>query len=63
MINNYDKLSNKAKELFSEIDNVLEKADHHSGISGEDYLFFMQEIIDEATQRYNHHEILMDRSL
>ena len=60
---NYDKLSNRAKQIYGNVEDAMQDAEEIEGVSGEDYLNLMQEIIDEATKRYHNHERLMDESL
>ena len=57
---NYDKLSNRAKQIYGNVEDAMQDAEEIEGVSGEDYLNLMQEIIDEATKRYHNHERLMD---
>ena len=60
---NYNKLSNRAKQIYGNVEGAMQDAEEIEGVSGEDYLNLMQEIIDEATKRYHNHERLMDESL
>jgi DNA-binding ferritin-like protein (Dps family) len=60
---NYDKLSDRAKQIYGNVEEAMQDAEELGGVSGEDYLNLMQEIIDEATKRYHNHDRLMDESL
>ncbi len=60
---NYDKLSERAKQIYGNVEEAMQDAEELGGVSGEDYLNLMQEIIDEATKRYHNHDRLMDESL
>jgi hypothetical protein len=59
----FDKLSNRAKEIYGNVENAMQDAEEIEGVSGADYLNLMQEIIDEATKRYHNHDRLMDEQL
>jgi hypothetical protein len=60
---NYDKLSDRAKQIYGNVEDAMQDAEELEGVSGEDYLNLMQEIIDEASKRKSNHERLMDESL
>jgi DNA-binding ferritin-like protein (Dps family) len=60
---NYDRLSERAKQIYGNVEEAMQDAEELGGVSGEDYLNLMQEIIDEATKRYHNHDRLMDESL
>jgi len=60
---NYDKLSNRAKQIYGNVEDAMQDAEEIEGVSGVDYLNLMQKIIDEATKRYHNHDRLMDESL
>lgn len=50
-------------EIYKNVLEAMQDAEEIEGVSGEDYLNLMQEIIDEATKRYHNHDRLMDESL
>jgi len=60
---NYENLSNRAKQIYGNIEDAMQDAEEIDGVSGADYLNLMQEIIDEATKRYHNHDRLMDEQL
>ena len=60
---NYENLSNRAKQIYGNVEDAMQDAEEIEGVSGVDYLNLMQEIIDEATKRYHNHDRLMDESL
>ena len=60
---NYDQLSDRAKQIYGNVEDAMQDAEEMEGVSGADYLNLMQEIIDEATKRYRNHDRLMDESL
>jgi len=60
---NYDQLSDRAKQIYGNVEDAMQDAEELGGVSGEDYLNLMQEIIDEASKRKSNHERLMDESL
>ena len=60
---NYDQLSERAKQIYGNVEDAMQDAEELGGVSGEDYLNLMQEIIDEASKRKSNHERLMDESL
>jgi hypothetical protein len=60
---NYEKLSDRAKQIYGNVEDAMQDAEEMEGVSGMDYLNLMQEIIDEATKRYNNHDRLMEESL
>jgi hypothetical protein len=62
-MNNYDKLSDRAKQIYGNVEDAMQDAEEIEGVSGMDYLNLMQEIIDEATKRYHNHDRLMEESL
>ena len=62
-MSNYDKLSDRAKQIYGNVEDAMQDAEEMEGVSGEDYLNLMQEIIDEASKRKSNHERLMDESL
>lgn len=62
-MNNYDKLSDRAKQIYSNVGEAMQDAEEIEGVSGQDYLNLMQEIIDEAKKRYHNHDRLMEESL
>ena len=59
----FNKLSDRAKQIYSNVEDAMQDAEEMEGVSGQDYLNLMQEIIDEATKRYNNHDRLMEESL
>lgn len=62
-MSNYDQLSDRAKQIYGNVEDAMQDAEELGGVSGEDYLNLMQEIIDEARKRKSNHERLMDESL
>jgi len=60
---NYDQLSDRAKQIYGNVEDAMQDAEELEGVSGEDYLNLMQEIIDEARKRKSNHERLMDEYL
>ena len=62
-MSNYDQLSERAKQIYGNVEDAMQDAEEMEGVSGEDYLNLMQEIIDEASKRKSNHERLMDESL
>jgi hypothetical protein len=60
---NYDQLSERAKQIYGNVEDAMQDAEELGGVSGEDYLNLMQEIMDEASKRKSNHERLMDESL
>lgn len=60
---NYDQLSDRAKQIYGNVEDAMQDAEELGGVSGEDYLNLMQEIIDEARKRKSNHERLMDEYL
>jgi hypothetical protein len=63
MTSDYEKLSNRAKQIYSNVGEAMQDAEEIEGVSGQDYLNLMQEIIDEAKKRYHNHDRLMEESL
>ena len=59
----FNKLSDRAKQIYGNVQDAMQDAEEMEGVSGVDYLNLMQEIIDEATKRYHNHDRLMDESL
>ena len=59
----FNKLSDRAKQIYGNVEDAMQDAEEMEGVSGQDYLNLMQEIIDEATKRYNNHDRLMEESL
>ena len=57
---NYENLSDRAKQIYGNVEDAMQDAEEMEGVSGADYLNLMQEIIDEATKRYHNHDRLMD---
>ena len=57
---NYENLSNRAKQIYGNIEDAMQDAEEMEGVSGVDYLNLMQEIIDEASKRKSNHERIMD---
>ena len=60
---NFENLSDRAKQIYGNVEDAMQDAEEMEGVSGQDYLNLMQEIIDEATKRYHNHDRLMDESL
>jgi hypothetical protein len=60
---NYENLSDRAKQIYGNVEDAMQDAEEMEGVSGADYLNLMQEIIDEASKRKSNHERLMDESL
>jgi hypothetical protein len=60
---NFENLSDRAKQIYGNVEDAMQDAEEMEGVSGADYLNLMQEIIDEATNRYHNHDRLMDESL
>jgi len=60
---NYEKLSDRAKQIYGNVEDAMQDAEEIEGVSGQDYLNLMQEIIDEAKKRYHNHDRLMEESL
>ena len=60
---NFEKLSDRAKQIYGNVEDAMQDAEEMEGVSGADYLNLMQEIIDEATKRYRNHDRLMEESL
>lgn len=56
----FEQLSNRAKQIYGNVEEAMQDAEEMEGVSGEDYLNLMQEIIDEASKRKSNHERLMD---
>lgn len=59
----FNKLSDRAKQIYGNVEDAMQDAEEMEGVSGQDYLNLMQEIIDEATKRYNNHDRLIEESL
>jgi len=57
---NYDQLSERAKQIYGNVEDAMQDAEEMEGVSGVDYLNLMQEIIDEASKRKSNHERSMD---
>jgi len=57
---NYENLSNRAKQIYGNVEDAMQDAEEMEGVSGVDYLNLMQEIIDEASKRKSTHERIMD---
>ncbi len=57
---NYENLSNRAKQIYGNVEDAMQDAEEMEGVSGVDYLNLMQEIIDEASKRKSNHERIMD---
>jgi len=62
-MNNYDKLSDRAKQIYGNVEDAMQDAEEMEGVSGMDYVYLMEEIMDEASKRKSNHERLMDESL
>lgn len=62
-MNTYDRLSERAKQIYGNVEDAMQDAEEMEGVSGMDYVYLMEEIIDEATKRKSNHERLMDESL
>jgi hypothetical protein len=60
---NYEKLSDRAKQIYGNVEDVMQDAEEMEGVSGMDYVYLMEEIMDEASKRKSNHERLMDESL
>ncbi len=60
---NFENLSDRAKQIYGNVEDAMQDAEEMEGVSGVDYLNLMQEIIDEASKRKSNHERLMDESL
>jgi hypothetical protein len=59
-MNNYENLSDRAKQIYGNVEDAMQDAEEMEGVSGVDYLNLMQEIIEEASKRKSNHERLMD---
>jgi hypothetical protein len=57
---NYEKLSDRAKQIYGNVEDAMQDAEEMEGVSGVDYLNLMQEIIEEASKRKSNHERIMD---
>jgi hypothetical protein len=57
---NFENLSDRAKQIYSNVEDAMQDAEEMEGVSGVDYLNLMQEIIDEASKRKSNHERIMD---
>jgi hypothetical protein len=57
---NFENLSNRAKQIYGNVEDAMQDAEEMEGVSGVDYLNLMQEIIDEASKRKSNHERIMD---
>ncbi len=59
----FNKLSDRAKQIYGNVEDAMQDAEEMEGVSGMDYIHLMEEIINEATKRKSNHERLMDESL
>jgi hypothetical protein len=53
---NYEKLSDKAKQIYGNVEDAMQDAEEMEGVSGMDYLNLMQEIegyLDEVEYETN----------
>jgi hypothetical protein len=57
---NFENLSDRAKQIYGNVEDAMQDAEEMEGVSGVDYLNLMQEIIDEASKRKSNHERIMD---
>ena len=57
---NYENLSDRAKQIYGNVEDAMQDAEEMEGVSGVDYLNLMQEIIEEASKRKSNHERIMD---
>ena len=60
---NYENLSDRAKQIYGNVEDAMQDAEELGGVSGMDYVYLMEEIMDEASKRRSNHERLMDESL
>ena len=59
----FNQLSDRAKEIYGNVEEAMQDAEEMEGVSGMDYVYLMEEIIDEASKRKSNHERLMDEYL
>jgi hypothetical protein len=57
---NFENLSDRAKQIYGNVEDAMQDAEEMEGVSGVDYLNLMQEIIEEASKRKSNHERIMD---
>jgi hypothetical protein len=57
---NFENLSERAKQIYGNVEDAMQDAEEMEGVSGVDYLNLMQEIIEEASKRKSNHERIMD---
>jgi len=57
---NYEKLSDRAKQIYGNVEDAMQDAEEMEGVSGVDYVRLMEEIMDEASKRKSNHERIMD---
>jgi hypothetical protein len=60
---NFENLSDRAKQIYGNVEDAMQDAEEMEGVSGVDYVRLMEEIMDEASKRKSNHERLMDESL
>jgi hypothetical protein len=57
---NFENLSERAKQIYGNVEDAMQDAEEMEGVSGVDYLNLMQEIIEEASKRKSNHKRIMD---